>query len=202
MSELPYRNKITGRGIPIRENDIDTDRIIPARYMKVVTFEGIGKYAFYDARFDESGKEMEHPFNDPRFKGGSVLLVNRNFGCGSSREHAPQALMRYGVSALVGESFAEIFAGNCTVLGIPTATVSHDDVTALQDLVEKDPSLEITVDLDAKEVRAGGKTFPITMKETYRKALATGLWDSTAELLLNKSLIEAKAQNLPYIAGF
>lgn len=196
----PYlRALVSGRALPLREDDVDTDRIIPARYMKGISFDGLGDYAFRDARFDESGKPKDHPFNDPRFKGASILVVNRNFGCGSSREHAPQALARAGITALVGESFAEIFAGNCVSLGLPAARVSADDARALQDLVEADPSLKVEVDLEGKEVRAGSARFALSMPETHRKALATGLWDSTAELLPGLDSARTLAAKLPYL---
>ena len=143
------RLKVEGRGIPLPGDDIDTDRIIPARYLREITFESLGKYAFYDERFDEAGaekpwptgdkRELKHPLNDPRFQGGAILVVGRNFGCGSSREHAPQSLMRMGITAFIGESFAEIFSGNCTALGLAAARVSHEDALAISGMVEHDP---------------------------------------------------------------
>ncbi|MFW5728280.1 MAG: 3-isopropylmalate dehydratase small subunit, partial [Spirochaetota bacterium] len=139
--------RVEGRGIPIRGNDVDTDRIIPARFMKVVTFDGLGEYAFYDQRYDAEGNEKLHPFNDPRFQGANILLVNANFGCGSSREHAPQALARWGIEAVVGESFAEIFAGNCTAMGVPAVSIPHEDVEALIDRVEEYPETQIAIDV-------------------------------------------------------
>ena len=141
------RKLIRGRAIPVPGNDIDTDRIIPARYLKFVTFDTLGQFVFQDERFDENGKEREHPFNDERFKGGEILLVNNNFGCGSSREHAPQSLMRAGIRGIVGESFGEIFAGNCTALGIPTVRLKHEEIEVLMAAVEADPGTEITLDL-------------------------------------------------------
>jgi 3-isopropylmalate/(R)-2-methylmalate dehydratase small subunit len=199
------RALVAGRGLPLREDDVDTDRIIPARYMKGVSFEGLGEYAFRDARFDESGAPTKHPFNDPRFKGASVLLVNRNFGCGSSREHAPQALARAGIQGLVGESFAEIFAGNCVSLGLPAAAVSPEAARELQDLVEADPSLVVELDLEARVVRAGAKSYSLSMPESNRIALVSGLWDSTAELLPGAAATRALAAErgpsarLPYL---
>ena len=146
-------NKITqieGKAVPIEGNDIDTDRIIPARYLKEITFTNMGKYPFYDERFDTEGKPTGHPFDLPQFQGAHILFVNQNFGCGSSREHAPQALMRWGVKAIVGESFAEIFAGNCTMLGIPTATVSQAEMRKLQALVKAKPDTKFVLDLEKK----------------------------------------------------
>jgi 3-isopropylmalate/(R)-2-methylmalate dehydratase small subunit len=168
--------------------------------MKGVSFEGLGEYAFRDSRFDEAGRPKKHPFNDPRFAGASILVVNRNFGCGSSREHAPQALARAGVAALVGESFAEIFAGNCVSLGLPAAGISAAGAHELQDMVDADPSLLVEVDLETREVRAGARSFPLLMPETHRKALVTGLWDSTAELLPGLPAARALAARLPYLA--
>ena len=194
------RALVSGRGLPLRGDDVDTDRIIPARYMKGVSFEGLGEFAFRDARFDEGGKPKDHPFNDPRFKGASVLVVNRNFGCGSSREHAPQALARSGIRAIVGESFAEIFAGNCVSLGIPAAAVSPDASRELQGLVEADPSLVIELDLEARVIKAGPRSFALAMAESHRKALVTGLWDSTAELLPGAAATRELASRLPYLS--
>jgi len=198
MSTLPERTIISGRGIPVMENDIDTDRIIPARFMKCVTFDGLGEYAFYDERYDEAGNTKAHPLNDPRYAGASILIVQRNFGCGSSREHAPQALARAGIQALIGESYAEIFAGNCTVMGIPAVSLRADDIVELERMVRSTPTLEITINLAHEEVRAADRTWKLSMKETYRRALASGTWDSTAELLAHRGAIENKATTLPY----
>lgn len=198
MSGLPYRKVVTGKGIPIKENDIDTDRIIPARFMRCVTFEGLGQYAFYDARFDEKGAQKDHPFNNPKYQGASVLIVNKNFGCGSSREHAPQALSKWGIKAIIGESFAEIFAGNCTSMGIPTVTLGSSDLNELQTIIENDPTLSIEVDIVQKEVRAGGKTFKLSLKDSSQKALESGNWDTTAELLQNLKSIEKTVERLTY----
>ena len=193
------RALVIGRGIPLREDDVDTDRIIPARYMKGVTFEGLGEHAFQDARFDETGRPRKHPFNDPRFAGASILVVNRNFGCGSSREHAPQALARAGIEALVGESFAEIFAGNCVSLGIPPLRVSAAEARAIQDQIEAEPDLGLEIDLVEGLLRAGSKRYAISMPETQRQALVSGTWDSTGALLANAGAIEERAAGLPYM---
>lgn len=193
---------LTGTAIPVTGNDIDTDQIIPARYMKVVTFDGLGEYAFNDLRYDSQGNTKPHPFNDARFSGASILVVNRNFGCGSSREHAPQALMRSGIRAIIGESFAEIFAGNCTAMGVPAVTLPHAKVVAIQQAVEKDPSIEITVDLPGSTVTVAGEVHEFDMPAAYRSALIAGSWDSTSVLLSNLDAINARADNIPYIAGF
>lgn len=193
---------VAGRGIPVRGNDIDTDRIIPARYMKVVTFEGLGRYAFHDARFNEDGTKKDHPFNDERFRGASVLLVNRNFGCGSSREHAPQALAKAGIAAVLGESFAEIFAGNCTAMGLPAVQLSREDVETLMSLVEDAPATELALDLETLTVSAGGRRFPCSLPPSYRSSLLEGSWDSTAVLMDNLEAVERTAASLPYLKGF
>jgi 3-isopropylmalate/(R)-2-methylmalate dehydratase small subunit len=196
------RKRVEGRAIPLPGDDIDTDRIIPARYLREITFETLGRYAFYDERYDEKGVAKRHPLNDPRFTGGAVLLVNRNFGCGSSREHAPQSLMRMGIRAFVGESFAEIFSGNCTALGLPAARVSHEDAVKLMAMVEADPSLQVAVDLGAGVVSAGGEKLPFTMPESDRVSLVNGQWDTTAVLLQNEPAIKATALRIPYVSGF
>jgi 3-isopropylmalate/(R)-2-methylmalate dehydratase small subunit len=195
--------KIQGTGVPVRGNDIDTDRIIPARYLKEITFSNMGKYPFFDERFDNDGKSKGHPFDDARFKGASVLLVNQNFGCGSSREHAPQSLMRWGVKAIVGESFAEIFAGNCNMLGIPVVTVTPQDAAKLQSLVEKAPKTSLTVDLEKKQVTVeGGEAVPFQMPEPKRQSLLSGTWDSTGMLLANAAKAAETAKRLPYVSGW
>ena len=194
--------QIDGRGIVVRGNDIDTDQIIPARFMKVVTFDGLGEYAFYDLRFDEKGIRKPHPFNEERYQDAGILIVNRNFGCGSSREHAPQALMRSGIKAVIGESFAEIFGGNCTAMGVPTLTLEGADVKTLMDMVETDPTVQISIDLPSSTVRCGEKSFSFEMHPAYRSALIAGSWDSTSVLLSNVNAIEATAKRIPYLTEF
>jgi 3-isopropylmalate/(R)-2-methylmalate dehydratase small subunit len=189
---------ITGRGIPLLLDDIDTDRIIPARYLRCVTFEGLGEHAFEDDR----QQIPNHPFDDPRFRGASVLVVGRNFGCGSSREHAPQALMRWGIEAIVGESFAEIFFGNCTANGIPCVSVSPDDAKKLAGAVSADPALPLAVDLVAKKVRCGGVTVGCTMQEGARQSLVTGNWDFLGQLVEAAPQIRQTAARLPYMKSF
>lgn len=201
------RERIQGRGIPLPGDDIDTDRIIPARYLREITFETLGRYAFQDERFDEKGALCEHPLNDPRFTGGSILLVNRNFGCGSSREHAPQSLMRMGITAFIGESFAEIFSGNCTALGLPAARVSHEDALAIMDIVRADPKTEIVIDvkdgsIKAGSIKGGGRAFSFTMPKSDQSSLVSGDWDTTAVLGARAEAIRATAARLPYLHGF
>jgi 3-isopropylmalate/(R)-2-methylmalate dehydratase small subunit len=193
---------LTGRGLPLPGSDIDTDRIIPARFMKAVTFDGLGEHAFHDVRFDADGKPKDHPFNDARYRGASILLVGSNFGCGSSREHAPQALMRFGIRAILGVSFAEIFAGNCLSIGVPAATLSAVDASVLMESIVGDPALEITLDLVSGAVRAGGREMRIEIPESARSQLVNGTWDGTSVLLGNLSEIAATAARLPYLRGF
>ncbi len=199
MSPTDYkRTRVAGRGIPVVGNDIDTDRIIPARFLKEVTFETMGEHAFEDAK----KQNPEHPFNSPVYKGASVLVVGQNFGCGSSREHAPQALMRWGIGAIVGGSFGEIFFGNCVMLGIPCMVVTQADLEWLQREIGRAPQTPITVDVDKQEVRFGDRVIKATMPDGPRNQLVAGTWDSTAVLLEAGGAIEATAKKLPYVAGF
>jgi 3-isopropylmalate/(R)-2-methylmalate dehydratase small subunit len=202
MSEIKKIVKVEGSAVPMRGNDIDTDRIIPARYLKEVTFARMGEYPFYDERFDAAGRKKDHPFNDPEYKGAAILFVNKNFGCGSSREHAPQALHRFGIKAIVGESFAAIFAGNCTMMGVPTVTVGASQIEQLMKSVEEGPRTQYTVDLESKTISFGDKKIAIDLPETYRTALTAGSWDSTALLRANLEQVRKTAAKLPYISGF
>ncbi|MFO7178443.1 MAG: 3-isopropylmalate dehydratase small subunit [Pseudomonadota bacterium] len=197
---LPKIVKVQGRGVYVPGDDIDTDRIIPARFMKCVTFDGLGAYAFYDARFDEQGNSKGHPLDDPRFRGATILLSNSNFGCGSSREHAPQALSKFGIRAIIAESFAEIFFGNATTLGMPCVSVTRDAVSELARAIEADPATEVTLDLEAKTVRAGTLSFPFDMKPGARDALIRGEWDPIGQLLDAANDVRAVAQQLPYLS--
>jgi 3-isopropylmalate/(R)-2-methylmalate dehydratase small subunit len=192
------RRQITGRGIPVTGNDIDTDRIIPARFLKAVTFETMGEHAFEDAR----KQNPEHPFNSPAYKGASVLVVGQNFGCGSSREHAPQALMRWGIRAIVGGSFGEIFFGNCVMLGIPCLRASQEDLEWLQREIGRAPQTPVSVDVDKQEVRFGDRVIKATVPDGARNQLVNGTWDSTSVLLEAGAAIEATAGKLPYVKGF
>ena len=190
--------EVTGTGVPVRGNDVDTDQIIPARFLKVVTFDGLGEFAFFDVRFTDDDEPKDHPFNEDRFHGASVLAVNANFGCGSSREHAPQALMRWGIDAIVGESFAEIFAGNCLALGIPTVTADSEDVEALQEWVDENPNGEIDVDVAAETVQYGDTTVDASVDDAQRRALVDGVWDTTALMRSNNDAVAETAASLPY----
>jgi 3-isopropylmalate/(R)-2-methylmalate dehydratase small subunit len=192
------RRQIRGRGIPVPGNDIDTDRIIPARFLKEVTFETMGQHAFEDAR----KQNPEHPFNSPAYQGASVLVVGQNFGCGSSREHAPQALMRWGIAAIVGGSFGEIFFGNCTMLGIPCLRASQEDLEWLQREISRSPQSPVAVDVEKQEVKFGHRTIKAAIPDGPRNQLVGGTWDSTAVLLEAGAGIETTARKLPYVAGW
>jgi 3-isopropylmalate/(R)-2-methylmalate dehydratase small subunit len=202
MSEIVKITAISGTAVPIRGNDIDTDRIIPARYLKEPTFSRMGDYPFFDERFDQSGKKKDHPLNDPEYRGASILFVNKNFGCGSSREHAPQALYRFGIKAIVGESFAAIFAGNCTMMGLPAVAVGAKEMDQLIKSVEENPRTEYSVDLQSKTISYGNQKLHLDMPETYRTGLTQGYWDSTALLRANLDQVKLTAAKLPYMSGF
>ena len=191
--------KVKGRACVLRGDDIDTDRIIPARFMKAVTFESVGEHLFEDDRKAAKGK---HPVDDEKYHGAGILVVDRNFGCGSSREHAPQALMRFGFNAFIGASFAEIFAGNCTALGLVCAALDEGDLENLMGSVELDPAQEVTVDVQARTVTSRAGTVPAQIPDGTRKQLLEGTWDATAMLLDAGDAIENTARALPYLRGF
>ena len=189
---------LSGRGLPLRGNDIDTDRIMPARFLRVVSFEGLERHVFEDDRAANPG----HPFNDPRYAGAAILVVNANFGCGSSREHAPQGLVRYGIQAIVGESFSEIFQGNAAVIGLPCFTADHASIAALQALVEAGPATQIEADVATGAIAAGTLRVAAAVKPALRDAFVSGQWNPTAMLLENFGEVRAVANRLPYITGF
>ncbi|HNQ98645.1 MAG TPA: 3-isopropylmalate dehydratase small subunit [Trueperaceae bacterium] len=182
-----------GTAVPIMANDIDTDRIIPARYLKAVTFETMGEGLFYDERFDADGRSKGHPLDDPHRAGAAIIVTGDNFGCGSSREHAPQSIMRAGFKGMIAGSFAEIFFGNCTTLGLVCAVVDEAGRNEIAALVERDPSAEVVIDVTAQEVRAGGKTYRASIRDTAREALLTGYWDPIGELLEGVEQVKALA---------
>lgn len=198
LDPVPF---VTGRAVFIPGADIDTDRIIPARFMKCVTFDGLGEFAFYDVRFNsETGEKTDHPLNDPRFSEASILVAGVNFGCGSSREHAPQSLRKYGFNGVIAESFAEIFYGNSTTLAMPCVMASAADIVALQNAVEADPAVEVVIDVEALKVRtSSGLDIAVTMPDSAREALLSGRWDPIQELLDNEKAIAAKAVELHYV---
>ncbi|MEL6354480.1 MAG: 3-isopropylmalate dehydratase small subunit [Cyanobacteria bacterium J06627_28] len=186
---------VTGRGLPLVGNDIDTDRIIPARFLKAVTFNGLGEQVFADDR----QQSPEHPFNQPQYQDAQILVVNRNFGCGSSREHAPQAIARWGIKALVGESFAEIFFGNCVAMGIPCVTVDSEGANRLQAIVAENPTAELTVDLESMTVKSGDVSIPVTMGAGPRQMFLKGTWDACGQLVAGQDAIAQTASQLPYV---
>ncbi len=188
---------VAGRGIPLVGNDIDTDRIIPARFLRCVTFDGLGEQAFADDRTQTKG---EHPFDQPQYQGANILVVNGNFGCGSSREHAPQALAKWGIKAIIGESFAEIFFGNCVVMGLPCLTATPEIVGQLQTILQANPQTPTTVDLEAMQVHCGDLKAPVLMGEGSRQMLVTGTWDSCGQLIAQIEQVRATAAKLPYIS--
>ncbi|HEU4688003.1 MAG TPA: 3-isopropylmalate dehydratase small subunit [Vicinamibacterales bacterium] len=199
---MQHITKISGRAIPMRGNDIDTDRIVPARFLRAITFEGMEAHLFEDDRKMGGPGHNRHPFDVPSYQGASILLVNSNFGCGSSREHAPQAIRRWGIQAIVGESFAEIFFGNSAMIGMPCVTASSADVKALQELVERNPRTELQLDLIAATCEAGDFRCTIALPPNVRDAFATGAWDTTGLLLDRYEEVNAKSTRLPYVAGF
>lgn len=194
-------SSVSGRAVPVPGNDIDTDRIIPARFMKCVTFDGLGEFLFYDVRKNTDGSDREHPLNEPRFKGATILISGANFGCGSSREHAPQAIQKYGFKAVVAENFAEIFFGNCTTLGIPCLSATRDDIATLTAAIQANPQIEVTLDLVNQEIRFGQQKIKATMRESARDALVNGRWDAIGELLDGRPAVAERAKTLPYLAA-
>lgn len=195
MSLAPI-TKITGRAVPVEGDDIDTDRIIPARYMRCVTFDGLGEFLFHDVRFTQKGESKHHPIDDPKYHGSTLLISGMNFGCGSSREHAPQAIVRAGFKAVIAGGFAEIFFGNSTTLGLPCLTARREDLIALSQLVLAEPSTEVTVDLQNLIVKAGKLSFEVSMKKSAQQGLLSGRYDAIADLLANLPKVKELAAKL------
>lgn len=193
--------QVSGRGVYVPGNDIDTDRIIPARFMKCVTFDGLGEFLFYDVRKNADGTDKPHPLNEPRFQGATILLSGSNFGCGSSREHAPQAIQKYGFRAVIAESYAEIFFGNSTGLGIPCAAASREDIAKITVAIEKDPQTRIEIDVAKQEIRFAGQTVKASFRESARDALINGRWDPIGELIEGLAEAKEKAVKLSYLAA-
>lgn len=195
MSDASQVRAVSGRGLPLVGNDIDTDRIIPARFLRAVTFDGLGEQVFADDR-----KQLDdHPFNQSQYQEAKVLVVNRNFGCGSSREHAPQAIARWGINAIVGESFAEIFFGNCVAMGVPCLAGDTESVTALQQAITDNPTVELSVNLEAMTVTAGDLSVPVTMGDGPRQMFLKGTWDACGQLVAQQEAIATTASQLPYV---
>jgi 3-isopropylmalate/(R)-2-methylmalate dehydratase small subunit len=197
--------RIQGRGLAMRGDDIDTDRIIPARFLRSITFEGMERHVFEDERAGSAAASRTggvHPFDAPQFQGAGILIVNRNFGCGSSREHAPQALHRWGIQAVVGESFSEIFFGNAAMIGLPCVTASPEDVRALMDRIEAVPTTLLTLDLRERRLDAGDRSFAVLLPAHARDAFVTGAWDTTGLLLERYDEVDATSARLPYVTGF
>jgi 3-isopropylmalate/(R)-2-methylmalate dehydratase small subunit len=196
MSQVKKVPQVVGKGVPVVGNDIDTDRIIPARFLRCVTFEGLGEHAFAD---DRTQANQQHPFDLPQHQGAKILVVNANFGCGSSREHAPQAIMKWGIEAIVGESFAEIFSGNCIANGVPCVTASPETINNLQKTLQENPDSSLAVDLEKLQVICRNFTAPVNIKEGDRQMLITGTWDTCGQLVENTLQIQATAAKIPYL---
>jgi 3-isopropylmalate/(R)-2-methylmalate dehydratase small subunit len=191
--------QVSGKAVRVPGNDIDTDRIIPARFMKCITFDGLGEFMFYDVRKNEDGSDKPHPLNDPKFAGASILLSGNNFGCGSSREHAPQAIAKAGFSGVIAEGFAEIFFGNSTTLGLPLAVATKEDIQTMGEAIEADPSIQVTIDVANQRIHFGDQEVTCYIRESARGGLIEGKWDPIAELLEGEAEIIATAEALPYV---
>jgi 3-isopropylmalate/(R)-2-methylmalate dehydratase small subunit len=189
---------ITGTALPIRGNNVDTDRILPARFLKSVSFEGLERHLFEDDRVQAGGR---HPLSNPAYEGAALMFVSANFGCGSSREHAPQAIRRRGIGAVVGESFSEIFFGNSVALGMPCPTVEPAAAGQLQTLAEREPRTTFILDLASMTLRGGGVEFPVALPPGARESFMDGSWDATGLLLERYDEVRAVAARLPYLSG-
>lgn len=194
--------RISGRGLPLRGNDVDTDRIIPARFLRAVSFEGLETHLFEDDIAQAAAHGTMHPLTDPRFQGASILIVNRNFGCGSSREHAPQAIQRRGFACVVAESYSEIFFGNSVAIGLPCVSAPAADLARLQSTIEQQPHAELAVDLESLHVQCGDWRAAISLPTAARDSFLEGTWDATALLLDRYEDVERTAKRLPYAAGW
>ncbi len=201
MDQSAIIREIHGGAVPLRGNDIDTDRIIPARFLRCVVFDGLGEFAFEDDRIALRDAGKKHPFDEPAYAKASILFVNKNFGCGSSREHAPQALMRWGIKAVIGESFAEIFFGNCVSLGIPCLTASESELERLQSAAEKDPKASWNLDLEAESI-TGPVTSRLSLPPGPKSQFLSGTWNALSELLRDFHEVETVAKRLPYVTGW
>ena len=195
MSLSPIK-KITGRAVPVEGDDIDTDRIIPARYMRCVTFDGLGEFLFRDIRQTQDGKSTNHTIDQAKFKGATILVSGMNFGCGSSREHAPQAIVRAGFKAVIAGNFAEIFFGNSTTLGLPCVSAKKEDLQALTQLISSEPSTEVGINMENLKVTAGKLSFAVTMKASAQQGLLSGRYDAIADLLTNLPKVQQLASRL------
>jgi 3-isopropylmalate/(R)-2-methylmalate dehydratase small subunit len=193
---------VAGTALVLPGDDIDTDRIMPARFLKAVTFEGLESHLFGDDRLEAASRGLTHVFDDVTRRSARVLVVGRNFGCGSSREHAPQAIRRWGIRAIVGESFAEIFFGNSLMMGLPCVTIASGDAARLRTAVESDSSAPVAVDLEAGTVVAGSLVCRASMPDSARQALISGAWDATGILLADYDAVRRVASALPYVSGF
>jgi 3-isopropylmalate/(R)-2-methylmalate dehydratase small subunit len=202
MTEPIRIERVQGRAVVVRGDDIDTDRIIPARFLKAVTFEGLDAHLFEDDRKEAAGRGHVHPMDEPGHRGARVLVVGANFGCGSSREHAPQAIARWGIKAIVGESFAEIFFGNALMIGLPCVTIDRADLDRLMALADAEPAIEWTIDLGASRLTAGDRSVSVTLPAAARSALRSGNWDATALLLDRYEEVERTAAGLPYLTDW
>lgn len=191
--------EVKARGIPKPENDQNTDDILPAKFLREITFRNMGNYIYFDERFEDGNLVKEHPFNNPVYQSGKILIVGDNYGCGSSREHAPQGLKKYGIEAIIGGSFAEIFAGNCTSLGIPTVTVPNEIISKLAEYVQENPSEEIEIDLNEKKIKYDEETISFEMPEGRRQAFLNGTWDALSVLQKNEEAIRKVEEELPYL---
>lgn len=191
-------NQLSGTGLPLLGNDIDTDRIMPARYLKELTFSNLGSYVFADEISEVANNETPHPFADKQFQNASFLVVNSNFGCGSSREHAPQGIKRWGIDCIIGESYSEIFFANCSAIGLPCLTLSQEDVKTIQEQIAKNSEEKISLDLTKESLKVGDKVFQYKLDGGLKDSFISGKWDLTARLLANTAEIHEKKAQLIY----